>query len=164
MGIKIQDVAFVRFYAPDLDAMEAFLTEFGMIRAERSGDMLYMRGLDTDPFLHVTRKGEPGFAAVGFEAASQEDLRTLANAENAPVENLDGPGGGQVIRLSDPNGFRVEVVAGRRGAGDGKTDVGQRRAADVANGERLGGAGHARLLVGEGQAGRADAENGRRKP
>lgn len=116
MGIKIQDVAFVKFYAPDLDAMEAFLTEFGMIRAERSRDTLYMRGLDTDLFLHVTQKGEPGFAAVGFEAASLEDLRTLANAENAPVENLDGPGGGLVIGLSDPNGFRVEVVAGRRGA------------------------------------------------
>ena len=50
MGIKIQDVAFVRFYAPDFDAMEAFLTEFGMIRAERSGDMFTCVGLDTDPF------------------------------------------------------------------------------------------------------------------
>jgi hypothetical protein len=64
MGIKIQDVAFVRFYAPDLDAMEAFLTDFGMIRAERSRDMLYTRGLDTDPFLHVTQKGEPGFGRI----------------------------------------------------------------------------------------------------
>ena len=55
----------------------------------------------------MTQKGEPGFAAVGFEAPRRRILRTLANAENAPVENLDGPGGGQVIRLSDPNGFRV---------------------------------------------------------
>jgi hypothetical protein len=30
MGIKIQDVAYVRLSAPDLDEMEAFLTEFGM--------------------------------------------------------------------------------------------------------------------------------------
>jgi hypothetical protein len=105
MAIKIQDVAFVRFYAPDLDAMEAFLTEFGMIRAERNRDTLYMRGLDTDPFLHVTQKGEPGFAAVGFEAASLEDLRTLANAENAPVDNLEGPGDGQLIRLATPMVF-----------------------------------------------------------
>jgi hypothetical protein len=46
MGIKIQDVAHVRFSAPDLDTMESFLSEFGMIRAERTGDALYMRGTD----------------------------------------------------------------------------------------------------------------------
>jgi len=70
MGIKIQDVAYVRFSAPDLDQMEAFLTEFGMLRAERTRDALYMRGLDGDPFLHVTHRGEPRFLVVGFEAAS----------------------------------------------------------------------------------------------
>ena len=91
MGIKIQDVAFVRFYAPDLDAMEAFLNEFGMVRAERSRDTLYMRGLDADPFLHVTHQGEAGFAAVALEAASVEDLRALASEEKAVVEKLEGP-------------------------------------------------------------------------
>jgi len=44
MGIKIQDVAYVRFSAPDLDAMEAFLIDFGMVRAVRTTDTLYMRG------------------------------------------------------------------------------------------------------------------------
>ena len=33
MGIKVQDLAFVRFSAPDLDTMESFLTDFGMARA-----------------------------------------------------------------------------------------------------------------------------------
>ena len=61
MGIKIHDIAYVRFSAPDLEAMEAFLTEFGMVRAERTSAALYMRGLDKDPFLHVTHRGEPGF-------------------------------------------------------------------------------------------------------
>jgi hypothetical protein len=37
MGIKIQDIAYVRFGAPALDVMEAFLGEFGMIRTERTG-------------------------------------------------------------------------------------------------------------------------------
>ena len=58
MGIKSQGVAYVRFSAPDLDEMEAFLTEFGMARAERSGDALYMRGLDENPFLHESHLGE----------------------------------------------------------------------------------------------------------
>jgi hypothetical protein len=51
MGIKIQEIAYVRFNAPDLDQMETFLTEFGMVRADRTSDALYMRGLDGDPFL-----------------------------------------------------------------------------------------------------------------
>jgi catechol 2,3-dioxygenase-like lactoylglutathione lyase family enzyme len=113
MGIKIQDVAFVRFSAPDLDAMEEFLAEFGMVRAERTGNALYMRGLDSDPYLHVTHLGEPGFLAIALEASSLKDLEALAATEHASIEPLDGPGGGSVVRLTDPNEFRVEVVAGR---------------------------------------------------
>jgi hypothetical protein len=40
MGIKIRDIAYVRFSAPDLDEMEAFLNDFGMVRAERTTDAL----------------------------------------------------------------------------------------------------------------------------
>jgi catechol 2,3-dioxygenase-like lactoylglutathione lyase family enzyme len=114
--IKVTDIAFVRFRAPDLDAMEAFAIDFGLARADRSGDTLYVRGTDGDPFLHVTHRGEAGFAGVAFEAASVDDLRMIARAEGAAVERLDGPGGGSVVRLTDPNGFAVEVVAGRESA------------------------------------------------
>ena len=113
MGIKIQDVAYVRFSAPDLDQMETFLTEFGMVRADRTGDALYMRGLDGDAFLHVTHKGEPRFVAAGFEAASMQDLEALAREEKASLDRLDGPGGGSLLKLTDPNGFQIEVVAAR---------------------------------------------------
>ena len=85
MGIKIQDVAYVRFSSPDLDQMEAFLTEFGMIRAERSSDALYMRGLDENPFLHVTHLGEPAFLSAGFKASSVEDLQALARELTRPM-------------------------------------------------------------------------------
>jgi hypothetical protein len=78
--IKVTDIAFVRFRAPDLDAMEAFAIDFGLARADRSGDTLYVRGTDGDPFLHVTHRGEAGFAGVAFEAASVDDLRMIARA------------------------------------------------------------------------------------
>jgi catechol 2,3-dioxygenase-like lactoylglutathione lyase family enzyme len=113
MGIKIQDVAYVRFSAPDLDEMEAFLTEFGMVRAERSADVLYMRGLDGDSFLHVTHRGEPRYLSAGFEVASTTDLEVLAREEKASIASLDAPGGGSVVRLTDPDGFQIEVIAGR---------------------------------------------------
>jgi len=113
MGIKIQDIAYVRFSAADLDQMETFLTEFGMVRADRTGDTLYMRGLDGDAFLHVTHRGEPRFVAAGFEAVSMQDLEALAREEKAPLDRLDGPGGGALLKLTDPNCFQIEVVAAR---------------------------------------------------
>lgn len=114
--IKVDDIAFVRFSAPDLDKMEAFLNDFGLVRAHRDAATLYMRGQGSDPFLHVTHLGEPGFKGVAFRARSQDDLVTLAKGTDTKVEALEGPGGGKVVRLKDPDGFSVEVVAGRTAA------------------------------------------------
>lgn len=111
--IKVEDVAFVRFRAPDLDAMESFLSDFGLVRAERSARALFMRGAGAEPFLHVTELGDAGFAGVALRAGSLSDLERLAAHEGVAVERSDEPGGGHVVRLTDPNGFAVEVVAGR---------------------------------------------------
>ncbi len=111
--IKVDDIAYVRFQAPDLDKMEAFLSDFGLATAQRDANALYMRGQGADPFLHVTHKGEPGFAGVAFKARSLDELTALAKSQDTKVEALDGPGGGKVVRLKDPDGFTVEVVAGR---------------------------------------------------
>lgn len=75
--VKIEDIAHVRFLAPDLAAMRAFLTDFGLIPFEANG-RLYGKGHDGRPFLHVTEPGEAEFRAVGFRAASVDDLAALA--------------------------------------------------------------------------------------
>lgn len=111
--IRIEDIAHVRFRAPDLDEMQRYLEQFGLRLAARDGDRLFMRGADGAPFVHATALGEPGFAGIGFRAASLDDLQALADAEGAAVEALDAPGGGSVVRLSDPDGHAVEVVAGQ---------------------------------------------------
>jgi len=113
--IKVSDVAFVRFGAPDLDAMEHFTGDFGLVTSERSEDTLYTRGTDPAPFVHVTERGEAGFRGVAFDAANAEDLAAAAQMEGASaIEDLDGPGGGKRVRFVDPDGFPVEVVHGRR--------------------------------------------------
>jgi catechol-2,3-dioxygenase len=114
--IKVVDVTFVRFTVPDLDVMERFLLDFGFEIAAREADAIYARGLSSSPYLHVTQRGPAAFTALAFEAASVADLETLARAEGTEVRALDGPGGGKVVRLTDPDGFRVEVVAGREPA------------------------------------------------
>jgi catechol 2,3-dioxygenase-like lactoylglutathione lyase family enzyme len=51
---------------------------------------------------------------VAFEAASADDLAALAQLPGASaVLPLDEPGGGWRVRLTDPDGFAVEVVHGR---------------------------------------------------
>jgi catechol 2,3-dioxygenase-like lactoylglutathione lyase family enzyme len=112
--IKVQDVAYVRFGAPDLDAMERFLADFGLVVHARGEDAIHARATDPAPYVHVTERGEPGFRGVAFEAASVEDLKAVATLEGASaVEKIDAPGGGQRVRLTDPDGYRVEVVHGR---------------------------------------------------
>src|SRR5665213_1173622 len=108
--IKVEDIAFVRFRAPDLVRMQSFLEDFGMIRVETSDGRLHMRGYGPEPFVHVTEPGAPGFAGLGLRAAGVEQLERLAAAEGAGVEDFRAPGGGRVVRLSDPDGFLVEVV------------------------------------------------------
>ncbi len=114
--IRIEDVAFVRFRAPDLDAMADFLADFGLRVVERSEDRLVARGAGASPVLHITERGEAGFAGLGLKAESLADLQTLAAAEGAAVTDFDAPGGGEVVVLSDPDGHRIEVVAGQAAA------------------------------------------------
>ncbi|MGI9595070.1 MAG: VOC family protein [Acidimicrobiales bacterium] len=119
MGIRVADIAYVRFTAPDLDVMEAFLVDFGMERSERTDDTLYMRGADDEGFIHVTTLAEEaGFVGLAFDAETEADLATLAQQPDfSDVEDLAGPGGGRVTATTDPNGFRVEVVSGRQSVG-----------------------------------------------
>ena len=112
--ITVQDIAYVRFGAPDLALMRTFLLDFGLIDAEPGEDQcLRMRGSGPSPFIHVTELGEPGFRGMALRARSIADLERLAVAESTTVEPIVAPGGGHVVRLTDPNGFQVDVVAGQ---------------------------------------------------
>lgn len=121
--INACDLAFVRFRAPDLDQTRNFMLDFGLKEAGRTQTRLWMRGSGDAPFLHMTERGETGFAGFGIQAESIADLHRLAEAENVPVTALADPGGGSCVQLTDPDGFSVEVVAdqnmadGRHGSG-----------------------------------------------
>ncbi len=112
--IKVKDIAYVRFGAPDLDVMEEFITAFGLVVTRRDEDRLFARGTDPSPYGHVTVKGDPGFRGLAFEAENEGDLEAAASLEGASdIQRLDGPGGGRFVRFVDPNGFEVEVIHGR---------------------------------------------------
>ena len=111
--IKVADMAYGKLRSPDLDAQEEFLTHFGMVRADRTKNALYMRGTDPAHHIHVTEKGDPGFIGIAYYAASEEDLHKVARVPGASgVEDIDEPGGGKRVRLKEPNGYQIEVVWG----------------------------------------------------
>ena len=113
--IRVTDVAYTRFKAPDLDLMETFLVDFGLTRQHRDKDRLYMRGAGPDHHFHVTHRSEkPGFIGMAFNAASMDDLEVLSRSDGASrVEKMDEPGGGYHVCMTDPNGFRLETVFGQ---------------------------------------------------
>jgi catechol 2,3-dioxygenase-like lactoylglutathione lyase family enzyme len=108
--IKVRDVAFPRFQAPDLDLMQSFLEAFGMHVSHKSEDALYMRGTSSTHHIHVTHKGDTNFLGLAF-FASRQDLDTLSDATGVPVGVNNEPGGGYVVHLTDPDGRMVDVVA-----------------------------------------------------
>jgi catechol 2,3-dioxygenase-like lactoylglutathione lyase family enzyme len=111
--IKVTDIAYGRLRSPDLDKAEEFLTDFGLVRSARTENALYMRGTDPVHHIHVTEKGPAGFIGIAYHAASEEDLHRVAKAPGASaVEKINEPGGGQRVRLREPNGYQIEVVWG----------------------------------------------------
>src|SRR5581483_3841897 len=112
-GIKVADIAYGRLRAPDLDAMEAFLTDFGMVRAARTPTALYMRGTDPAHHIHVTEKGDPKFIGFAWAVQSEDELKTIAKYPGASgIEHIDEPGGGKRVRVTEPNGYTIEIVHG----------------------------------------------------
>ena len=76
--IKVTDLAYGRLAAPDLDRMEEFLIDFGMIKVDRTKNALYMRGSDGDHHhLHVTELGEPKHIGMAWWAKSEDDLKAI---------------------------------------------------------------------------------------
>lgn len=110
--IKVEDIVYARFRAPDLDKMESFLVDFGMQRFARTDTALYMRGVGSDPIVHVTELGDAGFVGLALQASSEADLASVAQANGASVEARTEPGGGKRVLVHDPDGFPIEVVQG----------------------------------------------------
>jgi catechol 2,3-dioxygenase-like lactoylglutathione lyase family enzyme len=112
---KAVELAYVIFERPDLDRAEAFLTDFGLLRAERTKDVLYLRARFSAPYCYRIHRGpKPRFVGAGFKVGSRRDLEKLTELDGASaIERAEHPGGGERVRLYDPSGFVLEVVHGQ---------------------------------------------------
>lgn len=118
--VKAKDVKYVRFSAPDLDAMQTFVEDFGLVVAHRSDDLLISRGLEASPYLHVVHRGPAKFLGWAFEVDSADDLQRLAAQVEGcspvhPIPGVEGElGGGERVHFIEPaTGFVFEAVHGQ---------------------------------------------------
>lgn len=111
--LKVHDLAYIRVRLPDLDHAQKFLTDFGLMPVLRTDDRLYMRGTGPSHHIHVTERGEDKLLSLAFSVASEADLRAATRVPGASaVEDIDEPGGGRRVWLTDPDGNRIEIVWG----------------------------------------------------
>lgn len=110
--IKVSELAYCRLRVPDLDKGEQFLVDFGLIPTVREEGRRFFRATDPHPYCYVIEEGPQRFLGFAFHSKSREDLDSLAEQQGAPVEVIDAPGGGVRVRLTEPNGYDVDVVHG----------------------------------------------------
>jgi hypothetical protein len=113
---KAIDVAYVVYQVDDLDRMQSFLQDFGLVTAQRTEQQLCMRGASSAPVIHVTRKGgDNRFVGGALQMASRADLEALSKLPgSSPVEAVsDMPGGGWRVRTVTPDGVEIAGVWGQ---------------------------------------------------
>lgn len=111
--IKVHDIAYLIFDRPDLEKTQSFLEDFGLTVSARTKEALFARGAGPAHHCYVARRNRrAGFVGAAFRVKSLADLERLADAEGSKIETVNDPGGGRRVVLSDPNGFRIEVIFG----------------------------------------------------
>ena len=68
----IEDIEYLIFRHPDLEAARRFMLDYGFLDLERHGGAVYMRGYGDAPFSYVMTHGEAALVGKGFRVA---DLR-----------------------------------------------------------------------------------------
>jgi catechol 2,3-dioxygenase-like lactoylglutathione lyase family enzyme len=110
---RAQALLYVHLERPDPELAAAFLADFGLAPAGDAGGTRYFRGVGPAPFIY---KISPGRHArlLGFGmAASAPNMRALSAHFAVPIEKNTDPGGGEVIRLRDPDGVAIDILCGQ---------------------------------------------------
>jgi catechol 2,3-dioxygenase-like lactoylglutathione lyase family enzyme len=109
---KAHDILYARYQLADLERAEAFLSDFGLVRVERSEELLRMRAVEAAPWVYEAVRGPVNrFLGLGFAVGSRAALERLAHWPDAsPVAPLPGVPGAQFVRMSLADGVEVDAV------------------------------------------------------
>lgn len=111
--IRVADIAWLEFDKPDLVRAEAFARAFGFGIALRDPQQLHLRGTNAgSPCVMLRRGHRTRFTGLALRAHDEVDLVRLADKTGASLQPLPESIGGVAVRLTDPSGMPVKVVAG----------------------------------------------------
>jgi hypothetical protein len=111
--IKVRDLAWLEFEKPDLARAEAFARAFGFTTSLRTAEELHLRGTDAGTPCVIIRRGPRSrFVGPAFAAHDHADVARMAAATGTVTDRLPECLGGVAVRLTDPCGMPVSVVAG----------------------------------------------------
>ncbi|KAK4893331.1 hypothetical protein LTR27_008225 [Elasticomyces elasticus] len=115
--VRLQRLSFVIYEHPDLAVFRRFAVDFGFEEVSSTAEESHFAGYGRDAFVYVARSSPAGagkrFVGAGFIAESEADFKAASAHTGAQqVDSSKRPGGGQAVRIQDPNGFVVEVCWG----------------------------------------------------
>ncbi|MAD87806.1 MAG: hypothetical protein CL912_33010 [Deltaproteobacteria bacterium] len=115
--VCVTRLSHVHYQYPNLEKSLSFLSDFGLESKRNDVSRVYLGGYGQDPFLVIAEQSPDSkrhFIGGFWVVDSFEELEKTSQLPSAtPIENLDAPGGGKVVRVTDPNGFIVGFVHGQ---------------------------------------------------
>ena len=115
--LAVGELAYARVQVPDLERGGAFLTQFGLVALETdTPSTRFFRATDASPWCYELIEGPQKFLGFGFELPDRAALEAASREHGVAIEPLPAPGGGERVRLTEPNGHDVDLVAGRAAA------------------------------------------------
>lgn len=112
--LQISGLHHVHVQVKDLAGNENFAKSFGLVETQRSSSHVFFRTAGEDAYSYITEVGsETRLKAIAFKALSRDVLVQAVRDHGATeIRALEGPGGGEAVSLSDPDGNRIELVFG----------------------------------------------------
>ena len=79
--VKANQLLYAHFERPDLETVERYLIDFGLVRAARTEKELFMRGTGPAPYIYRATLGRNArFLGIGLSVPKAEDLESLARS------------------------------------------------------------------------------------
>ncbi len=111
---KANGLAYLHMGRTDLARASEFLSDFGLVEAGNGANCVYFRGAGTHPFIYkITRTKKPRFIGFGLTVGDEASLASLAEHFGAEIVPNSDPCGGQVARITDPDGHRIDILQGQ---------------------------------------------------
>lgn len=113
--IRLDRLSYVIYEHPDAGNFNDFAAEFGFEHAGQVDKSTFYKGYGADRYVYVAQDGGENsskrFLGAGFRASSEQDFQRAVSLDTAElVDGSKRPGKGSIARVTDPNGYFIEIV------------------------------------------------------